>query len=127
MRYTFLSFLLFLALLSHSQRKVFDENILIAESEKILNNASLRIYNPEEADCDYDLGEYWIKHYLDSDGRLVKTVKKHNFAADAILASPIVEIYDLKGNLVLRKKQGYDGEIYNLTLFKYNSFNLLAE
>jgi hypothetical protein len=69
-----------------------------------------------------------IKHYLDADGRLVKTVKKNIIAAASILGAPTIEIFDFKGNLVLRKKQDYNsGEIYFLTLFKYNSCNLIAE
>lgn len=127
MKYVFFSFSLFLILSSHSQGKVFDESILIAESEKFITDALARIENPEGANCIYDSGAFTIKHYFDREGRLVKTVKTNTIAAAAILGSPTTEIYDLKGNLVLRRKQGYDGEIYFLTIFKYNSFNLVAE
>lgn len=128
MRYFIFGFLLFLQFSIYSQEKIFDANTLIIEGEKIITQASLRIENPDEADCTYDLGDFIIKHYLDADGRLVKTVKKNIIAAASILGAPTIEIFDFKGNLVLRKKQDYhSGEIYFLTLFKYNSYNLIAE
>ncbi|WP_439153422.1 hypothetical protein [Winogradskyella sp.] len=127
MKHKLFAFLLFSFLFCHSQNEIFDEDILVSKSEEIIVDALKRIENPEEAGCTYDLGDFMIEHYFDNDGRLVKTVKTNNIASAAILGNPTTEIYDLKGNLVLRRKQGFNGEIYFLTIFKYNSFNLLEE
>lgn len=118
---------LFLFNYSYAQGIVFDENTLISKSEEIITDALLRMENPEEPNCTYKLGAFEIKHYLDREGRLVKTTRKDIYASAAILGAPTTEIYDLNGNIILRRKQGYDGEIFFLTLFKYNSFNLVAE
>jgi len=118
---------LFLFTYSYSQGIVFDENTLISKSEEIIADALMRIENPEEPNCTYKLGKFEITHYFDTEGNLVKTIRKDIYASDVILGAPTTEIYDLNGNIILRRKQGYDGEIYVLTLLKYNSFNLIAE